>query len=111
MPRPKGSKNKTPAGMRVNAIVSAEVAQWLKSTGDITGTIKRLCEDEMGKQEKQHYYAILKNDQGASMNGPHGTSINAVVADVREHYSGWKVEVYRAEINGERTLVKEFQLR
>lgn len=110
MPRPKGSKNKTPAGVRVNAIVPAQVAEWLKSTG-ISRTIQELCEEKMGKQEKQHYYAVLKNDQGGSMNGPHGTSINAVVADTREHYSGWKVEVYRVEINGESTLVKEFQQR
>jgi hypothetical protein len=49
MPRPKGSKNTKPAGVRVNARVSAQVAEWLKSTGNITGTIEKLCEDEMNK--------------------------------------------------------------
>ena len=55
MPRPKGSKNKTPAGVRVNAIVSAEVAQWLKGQPNMSKTIQKLCEDEIMKEyEKPH---------------------------------------------------------
>lgn len=94
-----------------NVNLSSSVWEYLTQSGSASAAITKLVEDEMEKQEKQHYYAILKNDQGGSMNGPHGTSINQVVSDTRAHYSGWKVEIYRVEINGERTLVKEFQQR
>ncbi len=51
MPRPTGSKNAKPAGVRINARVNQRVAEWLKSTGNITGTIERLCESAMKKIE------------------------------------------------------------
>ena len=55
MPRPLGSKNTKPAGVRVNAIVSAEVAQWLKGQPNMSKTIQKLCEDEIMKEyEKPH---------------------------------------------------------
>ena len=50
MPRPKGSKNKTPAGVRVNAIVSAEVAQWLKGQPNMSKAIEKLVQAEIQKK-------------------------------------------------------------
>lgn len=88
MPRPKGSKNKTPAGVRVNAIVSTEVAQWLKSTG-ISRTIQGLCGDKM-------YKAVFErlNDLGFTP-----AEIDTITDwwPVSEHYD-WLMTASRAEI-------------
>lgn len=91
MPRTKGSKNKTPAGVRVNARVSAQVAEWLKSTGNITGTIDRLCEDEMYKS----VFERLNEELGFTP-----SEIETITNwwPISEHYD-WLMAACRAEID------------
>lgn len=52
MPRPKGSKNKTPASIWTAARLAPDVREWLVKSGDIAGSIEKLVRQEIEKQKQ-----------------------------------------------------------
>lgn len=62
--------------------------------------------------DKQHYYGWASNEQGASMDVAHGTSIREIENKARRTMgSGWTIHVMKVEVNGEQTEVKKFTIR
>ncbi len=67
---------------------------------------------------KKHYYAVAINDQGASLDITHESSIRACENEARRQLgSGWKVKIFEVMIDGDGSSymgtrdVKEFRIR
>jgi len=61
---------------------------------------------------QNHYYGWAGNDQGASLDICHGSSIQEVVQEARRTLGkGWVVHVMRVEVDGDSTEVKNFTIR
>lgn len=90
MPRPLGSKNKMPAGVRVNAIVSAEVAQWLKGQPNMSKIINKSLEDTM-------YSEVFERLNEELLFTPAEIETITDWWPVSEHYD-WLMAASRAEI-------------
>ena len=119
MPRPLGSKNTKPAGVRVNAIVSAEVAQWLKSTGDITGTIKKLCEEKMKNRLLQINAELAEVSKELRAHAKELAALDKIVLDsvdnaeqLEEARARWRAEYEKHSIVCDRkeALEREFAI-
>jgi len=70
------------------------------------------------REMKNHYYAWAGNEQGASTDVGHASSINDLAAQARHEFgSGWTIHIMRVDIDGDgksvigETEVKKFTIR
>ncbi|MBP8055087.1 MAG: hypothetical protein KA314_04565 [Chloroflexi bacterium] len=63
-------------------------------------------------KKKNHYYGWAQNDQGASLDITHDTSIRAVENEARRTLgSGWMVHVTRVDGDGHQGYMGETEVR